>query len=61
MDEEGRVYLLTDLGFGLVHTQDVALAADAVQAGLWTLEEMVAQHMPERFAYVTSPKSLSKI
>ncbi|MDP1654553.1 MAG: DUF2946 family protein [Hylemonella sp.] len=61
MDEEGRVYLLTDLGFGLVHTQDVALAADAVQAGLWTLEEMLAQHMPERFVYVTSPESLSKI
>jgi hypothetical protein len=52
---------LTDLGFGLVHTQDVALAADAVQAGLWTLEEMAAQYMPERFAYVTSPGLLSKI
>lgn len=60
MDEEGRVYLLTDLGFGLVHTQDVALAADAVQAGLWTLKEMVAQHMPERFGYVISPDLLSK-
>lgn len=60
MDEEGRVYLLTDLGFGLVHTQDVALAADAVQAGLWTLEEMATQHMPERFGYVTSPDLLSK-
>ena len=60
MDEEGRVYLLTDLGFGLVHTQDVALAADAVQAGLWTLEEMAAQHMPERFGYVISPDLLSK-
>lgn len=60
MDEEGRVYLLTDLGFGLVHTQDVALAADAVQAGLWTLKEMAAQHMPERFGYVISPDLLSK-
>jgi len=60
MDEAGRVYLLTDLGFGLVHTQDVALAADAVQAGVWTLTEMTAQHMPERFSYVTSPDLLSK-
>lgn len=60
MDEAGRVYLLTDLGFGLAHTQDVALAADAVQAGLWTLEEMAAHQMPERFGYVTSPDLLSK-
>lgn len=60
MDEAGRVYLLTDLGFGLVHTQDVALAADAVHAGVWTLTEMAAQHMPERFGYVASPDLLSK-
>ena len=34
LDEQCRVYLETDLGFGLVHTQDVALAADAVEAGV---------------------------
>ncbi len=60
LDEQGRVYLLTDLGFGLVHTQDVALAADAVQAGLWSVEEMAAQQMPVRFGYVMSPQALSK-
>jgi hypothetical protein len=60
LDERGRVYLLTDLGFGLVHTQDVALAADAVQTGLWSVEEMAAQQMPARFGYVVSPQSLSK-
>jgi hypothetical protein len=35
LDEAGRVYLKTDLGFGLVHTQDVHLAADALEQGLW--------------------------
>lgn len=60
LDERGRVYLLSDLGFGLVHTQDVALAADAVQAGLWSVEEMAVQQMPVRFGYVMSPQSLSK-
>jgi len=60
LDERGWVYLLTDLGFGLVHTQDVALAADAVQTGLWSVEEMAAQQMPARFGYVVSPQSLSK-
>ena len=32
LDELGRVYLETDLGLGLVHTLDVALAAEAVTA-----------------------------
>jgi len=60
LDDLGRVYLCTDLGFGLVHTQDVALAADAVQAGVWALQEMAAQQMPTRFGYVMSPQTLSK-
>ena len=34
LDELGRVYLETDLGFGLVHTQDVVLVAQAVEQGL---------------------------
>lgn len=60
LDEQGRVYLLTDLGFGLVHTQDVALAAEAVEAGHWSLQDMAAQQIPEHFGYVKSPQSLSK-
>ncbi len=39
VDEAGRVYLETDLGFGLVHTQDMTHAADAVEQGLWVPEE----------------------
>lgn len=31
-DEQGRVFMRTDIGFGIVHTQDVALVADAVEA-----------------------------
>ncbi len=60
LDETGHVYLQTDLGFGLVHTQDVALVADAVQAGVWTVQELPAAALPQHFAYVTSPGSLSK-
>lgn len=58
LDEQGRVYLETDLGFGLVHTQDVALAAEAVQAGLWVPQEIAARELPTRFAYVRSPQAL---
>ena len=56
LDEQGRVYLEADIGFGLVHTQDVALAADAVEAGVWTPQDVPASELPQRFGYVPSPQ-----
>ena len=61
LDGQGRVYLETDLGFGLVHTQDMTHAADAVERGLWVPEEMSAADLPARYAYVRSPQALQKI
>jgi hypothetical protein len=58
LDEHGRVYLDCDLGFGLVHTQDVSVAARAVEEGLWVPEEMATRELPTRFAYVRSPQAL---
>jgi Protein of unknown function (DUF2946) len=55
VDEHGRLFLETDLGFGLVHTLDTALAADAVEAGHWGLDELDFALMPARFGYVLSP------
>jgi hypothetical protein len=57
LDEQGRVYLETDLGFGLVHTQDVPLLADAVEQGLWVPETVNADALPARFGYVRSPQA----
>jgi hypothetical protein len=57
LDEEGRVYLHTDLGFGLVHTQDVLLAAQAIEEGLWPLQEISASALPQRFGFVRRPAS----
>ena len=61
LDEEGRLYLETDLGFGLVHTQDMTHAADAVEQGLWVPQTLQTAELPGRFTYVRSPKSLQKI
>ena len=58
LDELGRVYLETDLGFGLVHTQDVVLVAQAVEQGLWVPQEMNSPSLPQRFGYVLSPKRM---
>ena len=56
LDEEGRVYLDTNIGFGLVHTQDVGVAADAVEAGAWSPQTMRFEAMPGRFGYVLKPQ-----
>jgi len=60
LDEHGRVYLETDLGFGLVHTQDMLHASDAIEQGLWVPVEVVTRDLPLRFAYVRSPAASRK-
>jgi hypothetical protein len=55
VDDEGRVYLDTDVGFGLVHTLDVEAAADAIDLGVWSMREMPAAEMPAQFHFVRSP------
>jgi len=55
-DERGRLFLATDAGFGIVHTQDMEAAADAVEAGLWRPQELAFAAMPARFGYKLSPQ-----
>ena len=54
-DEEGKLYLVAPLGLGLVHTQDVGVAAEAVEAGRWAPENVRAAELPARFGHVMSP------
>ena len=58
MDERGWPYLHTSLGFGLVHTQDVASLAQALELQPWPLEEIQASELPGRFGYQMSPAAL---
>jgi Protein of unknown function (DUF2946) len=55
LDERGRLFLLTDRGFGLVHTQDMHEAACWVESGVWRPQTMAFAQMPERFGYRLSP------
>jgi len=57
MDEHGWLYLLTTVGFGLVHTQDVHNAADAVEQGVWTVADTQREQLCLLHRYVTSPKA----
>jgi hypothetical protein len=55
LDEEGRLYLFTDLGLGLVHTADMGPAADAVEQGRWQPKEFLSSELPQRFGFVRQP------
>ena len=58
VDETGRLYLETDLGVGLVHTQDIVQASETVEAGRWQPEEVQSAALPARFGFVRSPAAL---
>ncbi len=55
-DEHGRLYLETEQGFGLIHTQDMLQAAEFIETGLWVPQEVPASELPKRFGYVRSPQ-----
>ena len=55
VDEEGRLFVDTDRGLGLVHTLDMHAAADIVEQGVWDPEPVVAATLPARFGHVLSP------
>jgi hypothetical protein len=56
VDQYGKVYLHTHLGFGLVHSLDVPRAAQALEIARWTLEEASANALPSDYGYVMSPE-----
>ena len=58
LDEQGHLFLAADRGFGLVHTQDMGLAADAVERGVWLPQAVLNQDLPIKFGFVRSPASL---
>ena len=57
LDEHGRLFLDTDIGFGLVHTLDMGWAADAVEQGVWAPTELPFALMPRRFGYELTPQA----
>lgn len=56
LDEQGRVYIATAIGLGIVHSLDVPTVAALMEQGrLAAPEDVVAQTLPARFGYVVSP------
>ncbi|WIT13578.1 DUF2946 family protein [Paucibacter sediminis] len=57
LDELGRLYLDSDIGPGLVHSLDMETAADAVEQGLWTPQDIHAAELPARFGFQRQPEA----
>ena len=55
LDEAGRLFLACDLGLGIVHTLDMGLAAEAVEAGLWQPADARFEALAQRFGYRLKP------
>lgn len=55
LDEHGRLYLGADLGLGVVHSQDMLLAAGQIEAGAWQPREIPWAELVQRFGVVISP------
>jgi hypothetical protein len=58
LDQHGRLFLDSERGFGLVHSQDMLDASRAIEQGLWAPEELAFEQMPARFGYVLKPQPL---
>lgn len=56
LDENGRLFLDTDLGLGLVRSLDMDAAADAVEQGIWQPAETRFADLPGRFGYHLHPQ-----
>lgn len=61
LDEQGRLFLQAELpsvgsAFGIVHSQDMDIAADAVESGRWVPQELPFAEMPQRFGYRLMPR-----
>ena len=55
LDEEGRLYIGSPQGLGLVHSQDMVLAAEAVEQGVWVPRNVVSADLPVQYGFVRSP------
>ena len=61
VDELGHLYLQTPQGFGIVHSQDMLHAANALERGAWPQPtEINSSVLAQQFAFVRSPQSTAE-
>ena len=55
-DEQGLVYLLTELGLGVVHSQDMLAFANALETKAWDTEKVSTLKLEQEFHFLKSPQ-----
>ena len=55
VDEQGRVYLKTNLGLGLIHSLDMDLLADQIINKKFIPQPIQQSLLEDQFGYVKSP------
>jgi hypothetical protein len=55
LDEGGRLFLVSELGAGLVHSLDMEVASGEVEAGRWRPQTIAFAELPGRFGFRLSP------
>jgi hypothetical protein len=55
LDEQGRLFLGTDLGLGIVHTLDMETASRAVENGVWRPQATRFAELPPKFGDRLTP------
>jgi hypothetical protein len=61
LDEHGWLYLASSRGLGLVHTQDMHLAADLIEHGQWVPHDILNAELAAHFGFVKSPQCLKAL
>lgn len=60
LDEQGRLFLATDVGLGVVRSMDMVVAVDAMEAQGWTPQEVAFDSLPGRYGYLLKPEAPAK-
>ena len=55
LDEAGRLFIATELGLGIVHTQDMERASRQIDSGAWSPQQAGFQALVQRFGVVLTP------
>lgn len=59
-DSAGRLYLLTNLGLGLVHPQDMWDASEILENGTWPQLQAEDSNLEARYRFVKSPQAIAQ-
>lgn len=57
LDDQGRLFLGIDRGLGVVRSLDMDAAADAIEAGLWSPQDISFDDLTARFGHVLAPEA----